>query len=492
MGLLFNLSLLVCISLVESRGLLAPQKAPAKNATVAKATDDDEDEMMPPMEAFEGVDSDVDADADSAELEAEEEQLHSHHPGRMFGLHKEGEKDTSGDQHHHDSVDPMDALHNHRLGSLGETPKPRAKKAAPVQAKKAPAPTSHLNHLKDLVGADEETPKPAAKPAEEKKPVVQEVSKPLVNKTEVAVSAETVAQVEKMKKAREAEKAAAKAPKVVAPKAAPKKAHNLGKDLEAVSGSEMAPLDPQALAKLKAAMPSPKKPSPPAQVVHEHEHGDALGRLHAHAQKAKETTVTHTTTVSVAPRERKASPQQLAAARRASALTDALRNVNASDVQLKLDVSEEAAKKIQSIDTMKRVEAEKIEKATTVDHMVDLKATAEKELAKKVNHLEAKKAAKQEAKPERPLSKLAEALGMDKEVEATTTTTVAPVKVTGADPIKALHQRLHQVETKKVTVQKPKVAPQPVQQKKTEESDEGIISGFHHNKARDTLPPVLR
>merc|ERR1719224_53346 len=112
----------------------------------------------------------------------------------------------------------------------------------------------------------------------------------------------------------------------------------------------MAPLDDKVVAKLKEAMPTGRKPSAPVPIVHEHAHGDAIGRLHAHAAAHKlenqATAVVHTTTA--APEKRRATPQQLAAARKASALTDALRNVNASDVELNLDVSTEAAQKIRS------------------------------------------------------------------------------------------------------------------------------------------------
>merc|ERR1719420_905931 len=93
--------------------------------------------MMPPMEAFENVDSDVDADADKKELEVEEEELHSHHPGRMFGVHEQGQKDNVPTSKHK-SVDPMDSVHSHRLGELP----PKVSKAIPVAAKKQPqAPT---------------------------------------------------------------------------------------------------------------------------------------------------------------------------------------------------------------------------------------------------------------------------------------------------------------------------------------------------------------
>merc|ERR1719265_795176 len=113
--------------------------------------------MMPPMEAFENVDSDVDQDADKKELEAEDEARHTNHRS-SFGVHKDGEKDTPQE---HQRVDPMQALHKHRLGDLGEAPKKL--KAAPVSAKKTaptPAKPSHLSSLKNVVGADEETPKP--------------------------------------------------------------------------------------------------------------------------------------------------------------------------------------------------------------------------------------------------------------------------------------------------------------------------------------------
>lgn len=517
MGLLFNLSCLICISFGESRGLLAPQKkgaAPVKNATVAKTaaktTDDDEDEMMPPMEAFESVDNDVDSDADKQELEAEEEDLHSHHPGRMFGLHDKGEKGTVS-KNSHDKVDPMNAVHSHRLGSLGETPR-KPVKAVPAALKKAQAPAkaeSHLSHLKDLVGADEEPPQPVTKPVEAKPAnktegtaysnAADRVEKMKAQwqekQAEVPVSSETAAQVEKMVQQEKARRNHTATTKAEAPKPAPfKKPHNLGKDLEEVSAREMAPLDQEVVAKLKAAMPSPtKKPAPhPAATTHEHDHGDVFGRLHAHAQQAAQTT---TTTTTAAPHPRRATPQQLAEARRASSLTDALRNVNASDVELNLDVSEEAAKKIRDLEAEKKAKAEQVDKALAApaDHMAELRATAEKELEKKVHHIEAKaakKALKAAVKQESPLSKLAEDTGID--TTTVTTTTKAPVKTQAAvDPIKALHQRLHHDEPKKV--EKPKPAPTPpVQQKAPEEEEEGIMSGLHHNKARDNLPPVLR
>lgn len=478
----------------------APVQAAAAKAIPAKEADDDsEDEVAPPMMPFEAVDNDVDEDADKKELDAEEAARHDNHghPGR-FVVHKKGEKQGQN-VHPKDWVDPMESVHNHRLGSLGE--KPSKTKAAPVPAQKpkvAAPKKSHLNSLTDAVGAEEPVvEEPKSKP--EPKAVPQNNTAKTENHTEVAVSAETMARLEKLKAQRKAEKNAAKAPKkVVEPPAAPKKPHNLGKDLETVSASDLH-LDDKVVAKLKAAMPSPKKVSAPSvPVVHapeaEHRFGDAIGRLHAHAAEAKASTATRTTTASVAPRQRKATPQQLAAARRASALTDALRNVNASEVKLDLGVSDEAAQRIKAIEAQKKAEADKVEKeikpkTAPVDHMAELRATAEKELEKKAHHLEAKAAKKAAEKQERPLAKLAEALG--EEAATSTTTTAAPAKKADVDPIKALHQRLHQDEPKKV--EKPKPAPKPVPQKQTEEEpDEGIMAGFHHNKARDNLPPVLR
>jgi len=454
------------------------------------------------MEAFESVDSDVDADADKQELAAEEEQLHSHHHGMTFGVHKDGEKDTPTKR---EKVDPMDAVHHHRLG---EEPA-KVKKAAPVAVKKVAtkAPSKASHSLKDLLGGDEEeTPKPAAKPQQKKpeqKKNVMNATKP-ANKTEAVVSSEVVAQVEKMKADRLKEKAAAKVPKkVTAPvQAAPKKPHSLGKDLESISAQSVAPLDKEVVAKLEQALPAKKKKAAPvAKVAHEHEHGDAIGRLHAHAKDAKMTTATQTTTVQAAPR--KASAQQLAAARRASALTDALRNVNASEVELNLDASEEDAKRIRDIESKKEAEAEKVEKeskamAESKDHMEDLRATAEKTLEAKVHQLETKSAKKAAAKKEhKVVSKLAEALGINDEEAAamTTTSTAAPAKkaaaVAAVDPIKALHQAAQKLQPKK-EVEKPKAAPAVQPKKDEDEPEEGIMAGLHHNKARDSLPPVLR
>merc|ERR1719324_709803 len=98
------------------------------------------------------------------------------------------------------------------------------------------------------------------------------------NQTEVPVSPETIAAVKKMKAMRAKEKAAAKAPqKVAAPnQTTPKKPHNLGKDLAAVSAADMAPLDDKVVAKLKEAMPSAKRAPAPLKVAHEHEHGDVF------------------------------------------------------------------------------------------------------------------------------------------------------------------------------------------------------------------------
>jgi len=286
----------------------------------------------------------------------------------------------------------------------------------------------------------------------------------------------------------------------------PKKPHNLGKDLAAVSAADMAPLDDKVVAKLKEAMPSTKKVHVPVTAVHGHEHGDAMGRLHAdskaikEAQEAEERPVTHTPTVAKAA-PRRASPQQLAAARRASALTDALRNVNASDVQVNLDVSEEAAKKIRDIESKKKAETDRMEEAfkasaSSKDHMEDLRATAEKALEAKVHHLEAKNAKKVAAKAEHSIkiSKLAEALGVDDQ-EATTSTTAAPAKAAAhnsVDAINALHQRIEKEEHPTKQAEKPKPKPAPVQQTQTEEPENGIIAGFHHNKADDHLSPVLR
>lgn len=496
MGLLINLSLLICTGFlsVDSRGLLAPKKKGAvqvKNTT-AKVTDDDEkDEMAPPMEPFEEVDSDVDEDADKKEMQVEEDELKGHNPGKMFGLHEVGQKDSVNKQQR---VDPMEAVHNDRLG---QHPKVRKAAAPAQQVKKSQAPAkggSPLNALKDLVGeVDGEAPKPVAKP--EQKKAVEAVPENIT----AAVSAETAAQVEKMKEWREKEKAAAKTTTTTT--AAPKKPHNLGKDLAKISAEDMAPLDDKVVAKLKEAMPSAKKPTAPVQAVNnEHAHGDAIGRLHSHALSHKleagAATMVHTTTA--APAQRRATPQQLAAARRASALTDALRNVNASEVELNLDMSEEAAKKIRNIEAKVKKETDNIDKAlkpAPVDHMEELRATAEKALDAKVQHLAEKKAKKAAAKQE-PVSKLAEALGInDKEAEAIMTTTATPSKSLGdvaSDPIKALHQRIVKTEPIK-QVESPKATPKPVvQQPKVEEPEAGIMSGFHHNKANDKLAPVLR
>merc|ERR1719160_2045094 len=446
--------------------------------------------MAPPMEPFEEVDSDVDEDADKKEMQVEEDELKGHNPGKMFGLHEVGQKDSVNKQQR---VDPMEAVHNDRLG---QHPKVRKAAAPAQQVKKSQAPAkggSPLNALKHLVGeVDGEAPKPVAKP--EQKKAVEAVPENIT----ATVSAETAAQVEKMKEWREKEKAAAKTTTTTT--AAPKKPHNLGKDLAKISAEDMAPLDDKVVAKLKEAMPSGRKPTAPMPVVHEHEHGDAIGRLHADAVKHKPEVAAapkvHTTTA--APAQRKATPQQLAAARRASALTDALRNVNASEVELNLDMSEEAAKKIRNIEAKVKKETDNIDKAlkpAPVDHMEELRATAEKALDAKVQHLAEKKAKKAAAKQE-PVSKLAEALGInDKEAEAMMTTTATPSKSLGdvaSDPIKALHQRIVKTEPIK-QVKAPKATPKPVvQQPKVEEPEAGIMSGFHHNKANDKLAPVLR
>merc|ERR1719156_328731 len=406
--------------------------------------------MAPPMEPFEEVDSDVDEDADKKEMQVEEDELKGHNPGKMFGLHEVGQKDSVNKQQR---VDPMEAVHNDRLG---QHPKVRKAAAPAQQVKKSQAPAkggSPLNALKHLVGeVDGEAPKPVAK-------------------TTTTTTA------------------------------APKKPHNLGKDLAKISAEDMAPLDDKVVAKLKEAMPSAKKPTAPVQAVNtEHAHGDAIGRLHSHALSHKleagAATMVHTTTA--APAQRRATPQQLAAARRASALTDALRNVNASEVELNLDMSEEAAKKIRNIEAKVKKETDNIDKAlkpAPVDHMEELRATAEKALDAKVQHLAEKKAKKAAAKQE-PVSKLAEALGInDKEAEAMMTTTATPSKSLGdvaSDPIKALHQRIVKTEPIK-QVKAPKATPKPVvQQPKVEEPEAGIMSGFHHNKANDKLAPVLR
>lgn len=512
MGLLIKLSVIcTCLLSVASRGLLAPKKkgaAQVKNVTAKNVTGklgheeaQDEVEYAPPLEPFEEVDNDVDEDADQKEMKIEEDELHEHHEGRMFGLHKVGEKDTVNKRQ---QVDPMDKVHTHRTGA--DEPKVR-KAAVPAPAKKAqdsgPTKVNHLDVLKDLVGADdEEAPKPAAKP--EQKPV--EAAKPANNTVDPAVSEETAAEVAKMKAWREKEKAAEHAPKKVnvTHTEVPKKPHNLGKDLAKVDVKDMAPLDDKVVAKLKEAMPTSQRPVAHVPSVHEHEHGDAIGRLHAHAATQKKlenqaTAAVHTTTTTTPPAKRTATPAQLAAARRASSLTDALRDVNASEVEKNLDISASDAIKIRNMEAKVMSEAAQMHQAeeqkhVAADHMEELRETAEKALDAKVRHLAEKKEAKQAAAKKEPASKLAAALGIDdEEAQAMLTTTAAPKSV-NPDPIKALHQRIEATEPKK-PVEKPKAVPTTtaVPQKNIEEEPEsGVIAGFHHNKARDALPPVLR
>merc|ERR1719313_2564400 len=115
MGLLIKLSVLICTCLlsVDSRGLLAPKNkaaAQVKNVTtqvknVTTKETQDEVEYAPPLEPFEEVDNDVDEDADQKELKVEEDELHEHHPGHMFGVHKVGEQDKVNPRN---KVDPMD------------------------------------------------------------------------------------------------------------------------------------------------------------------------------------------------------------------------------------------------------------------------------------------------------------------------------------------------------------------------------------------------
>jgi hypothetical protein len=88
-------------------------------------------------------------------------------------------------------------------------------------------------------------------------------------------------------------------------------------------------------------------------------------------------------------------------------LTDALRNVNASDVELNLDVSTEAAQKIRNIEAKVKSETEQMEQASkqkpvAEDHMEQLRATAERALEEKVHHIAEKKAQKAAAKQEPP------------------------------------------------------------------------------------------